>query len=153
VATFSHKPSPITPANTRRADPNSINLSDYKGDIRICPFCKPLDRLGGRACNQCMSRGYVAVCLNCDGTGLHTAKSVWDGKSDHTSTCNLCGGKGLFPASETDYLASGGKPEVDDDGVDDVDSVTTPLATSPMSAVVSPMKNLQVQRPKSEGDK
>ena len=151
ATTFSNKSAPITPASQRRADPNSINLADYKGDIRVCPFCKPLDRLSGRACNQCMSRGYVAVCLNCDGTGLHTAKSVWDGKSDHTSTCNLCGGRGLFPASEREYVAAGNSLPVDDDGSDG--SVTTSLATAPMPDIISPMKNTQITRPKPDGGK
>ena len=101
-----------------------------------------------------MSRGYVAVCLNCDGTGLHTAKSVWDGKSDHTSTCNLCGGRGLFPASEREYVAAGGKLEVDDTGNDGSTTTTvTAVATSPMPDIISPMKNTQITRPKPDGGK
>jgi len=33
-----------------------------------------------------------------------TAGSVWDGgRSNYTSTCNPCGGKGVFPAREAEY--------------------------------------------------
>lgn len=86
-------------------DPNAINLSQYKGCISPCIYCKPEETLLGRACTWCLSHGYLAHCLNCNGSGKVTAGSVWDGgRSQYTSVCNPCGGKGVFPAREADYL-------------------------------------------------
>src|ERR1035437_5398030 len=152
---------PAPAESTRKRDPNSLDLSIYKGDIRICPFCKPLDRLSGRSCPFCMSRGYVAACLNCDGTGLCTAKSIWDGKSDHSSTCNMCGGKGLFPATEKAFVAAGGKTQemIDADTETKLaldgrpDSVPVSTSPMPMPTVINPMQNLQITRGKNGSDK
>ena len=97
---------PVTPAvPTRPINDNSISMAQYKGEVRPCPFCKPLDKLSGAACRWCLSQGYVAMCLNCNGTGSETRGAVWDGgKTQHSSTCNQCGGKGVFPARAADYV-------------------------------------------------
>jgi hypothetical protein len=114
---------------------NTINMSEHRGEVEPCKFCRKEETLLGRACGWCFGSGYTAKCLNCDGTGLETAGSVWDGgKSKHSSTCNICGGKGMLPARKADY-----KGEVD--GSEDV-ADDKPLA----DASAQPMKNLAVTR-------
>ena len=85
---------------------NSIDLSKFKGPITPCPFCNTGRAkskgaeltLQHRACVECMGNGFIAKCLNCE-DGLHTEGAVWDGgKTSHTSVCNMCGGRGHFPA-------------------------------------------------------
>jgi hypothetical protein len=44
----------------------------------------------------------VALCLNCDGKGK-TVVPVGGSIGTMESTCNYCGGKGTFPASEKDF--------------------------------------------------
>lgn len=84
---------------------NSTDLAQHKGPVRICEFCKPEETLLGRACQWCMSNGYLATCLNCRGQGKTTSGSAWDGgRSQYTAVCGICGGKGIFPAREADYL-------------------------------------------------
>jgi len=93
------------PAPNIPGDPNAIKLSEYKGDISRCRYCTADERMLGRACTRCMGQGYLATCLNCRGTGKFTGSSVWDGgRSSHTSTCNICGGQGTFPAREQEYI-------------------------------------------------
>jgi hypothetical protein len=92
---------------------NTVNLQQYKGAIKPCPLCAQLtpdaalDALTrGRACRLCFDKKWVAVCLNCDGTGQYKGKTVWDGgRSDHTSTCTPCGGNGVFPANKPATVA------------------------------------------------
>lgn len=92
---------------------NSIGMSQYRGEVSPCRWCKKEETLLGRVCGWCFGSGYTAVCLRCDGTGSETAGSIWDGgKSKHLSTCNICGGKGVLPAREVDYHpAQGAEPE------------------------------------------
>ena len=83
---------------------NSMDLSQYKGAVRVCEFCSPEQTLLGRSCQWCMALGYLAHCLHCNGSGKVTSGSVWDGgRSNYTAVCNPCGGKGVFPAREADY--------------------------------------------------
>jgi hypothetical protein len=87
---------------------NTVNLQQYKGEVKPCPLCSgrtpdaALDALtSGRACKLCFGKQFVAMCLNCDGTGQFRGRTVWDGgRSEHTSTCTPCGGSGVFPASK-----------------------------------------------------
>ena len=127
----------LVPATNR--DPNMLDLSQYKGVIVRCNQCKPEATLLGASCQTCMSQGYVAMCLNCNGTGKQTAPAVWDrGKSSHTSVCSVCGGRGLFPAREREYLA---QPEDDRRAYEQGER---PLPEFPQ--VVKSMTNLQPVR-------
>jgi len=115
---------------------NSMDLRQYKGPVRVCEFCKPEATLLGQACPWCFAQGYLAMCLNCNGTGKHTEGAVWDGgKSSHTSTCTPCGGKGVYPARASDYAAQMRVPETA------TYAVPPPPVTLPR--VVRPMPNLQ----------
>ena len=101
-------------------DPNFIDLSQYKGPVSRCNQCNVEQRMSGRSCTRCLDRGFVAKCLACDGKGLRTMGSVWDGgQSQYTSPCGICGGKGVFPASKP-------KDWVDEITVDVTDSVHDP---------------------------
>jgi hypothetical protein len=84
---------------------NSMDLSQYKGPVSLCCYCKPEETLLGRSCQWCMAQRYLATCLNCKGSGKTTSGSVWDGgRSQYTAVCGPCGGKGVFPAREADYV-------------------------------------------------
>ena len=148
----------ITPEPTRNpVNSNEINMAECKGVVRPCPYCKKEDILSGRACAWCLSQRYVADCLKCDGTGLNHGRSIWDGgKSSHQSTCNYCGGKGMFPARAKDYAPPVTVAEleavtaqieagaaVDEDKVAaDVEQPSAPT----IPEAVSPMKNLDIAR-------
>lgn len=88
---------------------NSIKLDRYKGKVRRCPHCTPeriLNDPQGRACLTCLNRGFVADCLNCEATGMYKGSAAAFGGGDHlhASTCNYCGGKGVFPVNKpTDW--------------------------------------------------
>jgi len=81
-----------------------MNLSDYRGPVSKCGLCLPNQGVSHVFCQHCFDRGYVALCLNCDGKGK-TVVSVGGSVGTMESTCNLCGGKGHFPASKEAYLA------------------------------------------------
>jgi len=98
---------------------NSLDLSKYRGEVRRCPQCGSLppgarlDALtSGRACKLCLGREFVSVCLNCDGTGIYSGRTVWDGgRSEHRSTCTPCGGSGVFPVKRPTDWADKPAPE------------------------------------------
>lgn len=83
---------------TQPINNNTMDLAQFRGPVRKCPFCLP-DQIALRsACSKCFGQGFIAHCLNCDGTGQFKGASVWDGgRSSHTSTCTPCGGLGFFP--------------------------------------------------------
>jgi uncharacterized UBP type Zn finger protein len=92
---------------------NTMNLAQYRGEVRACPLCSnrtpnaALDALtSGKVCKLCLGHKFVAICLNCGGTGQCKGRSVWDGgRSEHTSTCMPCGGSGVFPVNRPENWA------------------------------------------------
>ena len=125
-------------SRTIPSDPNAINLADYKGQIQKCQYCKPEETILGRACQWCMSNGYLAVCTNCNGTGKHSGKSVWDGgRSDYTATCTPCGGKGHYPARESEFIRQQAVMAAPV-------QLDTPLRSLP--SAITPMRQLNVNR-------
>ena len=84
---------------------NGVILAEYKGEVIPCKFCKAEETLLGRACHHCLSNGYLAICLACDGSGMQTENACWDGgKSKYKHTCNICGGARYFPARSSEYI-------------------------------------------------
>jgi len=87
---------------------NSMDIKRYKGPISPCPLCSrqspdaALDALtSGRACRLCFGKQFISHCLNCQGTGQYSGRTVWDGgRSEHKSTCTPCGGAGVYPAQK-----------------------------------------------------
>jgi hypothetical protein len=92
---------------------NTIQMSQYKGQIKRCPFCTPkqtgnkeiddrnlLEAMSNTAaCKWCMSQRFVSICLNCNGTGKYNGKTIWDGgQHDHVTSCNPCASRGMYPA-------------------------------------------------------
>lgn len=90
---------------------NTMHLERYRGTVRRCPHCNlssrskdksdaiAADRMAlGRACGTCLGRGFVADCLNCEATGMYKGSAAAFGGGDHlhASTCNYCGGTGMF---------------------------------------------------------
>jgi len=99
-------------ATTHTVSPNlpsspEPTLASLKGVITKCHACKNADLpLPKRTrCKFCLTNGYVAQCLPCNGTGTTVAVAVWDGKSKHGSTCNTCGGLGCIPARLSEFEA------------------------------------------------
>ena len=87
------------------ANNNEVKLSDYKGEVIPCPYCKKEEVLMGTACKWCLGNFYLAKCTNCGTTGKETKGALWDGgRSKHTSTCTPCGGTGYFPARASEYI-------------------------------------------------
>jgi DnaJ-class molecular chaperone len=92
---------------------NTLNLAKYKGRIHRCPHCNfsnqsrtdalKMEMLTlGKACATCMGRGFVADCLNCEATGMYKGSAAAFGGGDHmhASTCNYCGGTGMFAVNQ-----------------------------------------------------
>jgi hypothetical protein len=81
------------------------SMASRKGEVTLCHACNnaklpPPKRLH---CRFCLSNGYIAKCLPCQGSGIVVATAVWDGKSKHGSTCLTCGGLGCIPARESEF--------------------------------------------------
>lgn len=120
---------------------NSMDLSQHKGPIRICEFCKPEEQLLGRSCQWCMAQGHLATCLNCRGQGKTTSGSVWDGgRSQYTAVCGICGGKGIFPAREADYQRQQASMGISNGNGDHSRLRELPRA-------IHPMPNLNITKP------
>ena len=81
---------------------NYVNVASYRGPVRKCEHCAnatlplPLRSF----CKFCLTNGYIAQCLKCDGTGSIQGIAPWDRASEHHSTCDICGGVGVLPARE-----------------------------------------------------
>lgn len=80
-------------------------FASKKGEVKLCPMCRnatlpPSMRLH---CRWCLGSGFVALCLPCKGTGIVNAIAAWDGKSQHGSTCDTCGGLKFIPSREREY--------------------------------------------------
>lgn len=124
---------------------NSMDLSQYKGPIRPCEFCKPEETLLGRSCQWCMAQGHLAHCLNCNGSGKVTSGSVWDGgRSQYTAVCTPCGGKGVFPAREADYHRQ--QAALMSAGNGNGNGHSHELPTRELPRAVHPMTNLNITR-------
>ena len=94
-----------------------MSIAKYHGEVSKC-HCGIADnpeKIGERACKQCLSRGFVAKCKGCDGKGETTQKMA-GGPGSHTATCNFCGGSGLFavnkPADWAEPVKEEAKEEV-----------------------------------------
>lgn len=74
-------------------------LTDYYGPARKCIMCLPAVNIHHVFCQTCFNRGYVAMCLNCDGKGKTTVP-VGGSVGTMDSTCNFCGGRGTFAVSK-----------------------------------------------------
>jgi hypothetical protein len=87
---------------------NYVNVARYRGPIRPCEFCRNATLpLALRAhCKFCLTNGYVAQCLKCDGTGTIKGIAPWDNSSEHGSTCDICGGTGVLPAREPETVTA-----------------------------------------------
>jgi hypothetical protein len=119
---------------------NSIDLKQFKGEVKPCPFCRPEEVLLGRACQHCMGNFHIATCKNCNGTGKETNASVWDGgRSKHTSTCNPCAGRGYFPARASEYTPR------------DYETLTSAPIPSPTITANTGIQGLIVRRTVSSG--
>jgi hypothetical protein len=124
---------------------NSMDLSQYKGPVRVCEFCKPEETLLGRSCQWCMALGYLAHCLHCNGSGKVTSGSVWDGgRSQYTAVCNPCGGKGVFPAREADFNRQQTTVMANSNGNGHTNGHEPGMRTLPRA--INPMPNLNMTR-------
>ena len=117
---------------------NEINLAQYKGEVKPCPLCGQRSRsaaveliLSGKACVLCMDQKFVAICTNCDGSGIFRGRTVWDGgRSEHSSTCSPCGGKGVFPTRRPkDWVDRPSPPSPPEQGT--ITAASDPIANIP----------------------
>lgn len=69
-------------------------MSDYYGEVSVCRNCKNAEGIA-EDCKHCFSRGYLAQCMNCNGTGQFEAPMA-GGPGTMKSTCAPCGGTGHF---------------------------------------------------------
>jgi DnaJ-class molecular chaperone len=115
---------------------NSLDLSKYRGTVKPCPVCSSrsdaakLEALmSAKACKVCFGHGFVAMCINCKGTGMFSGSTVWDGgRSEHKSTCTPCGGAGMFPVKRpADWVDEQPVPvQVEGEGTVQVPASTVP---------------------------
>src|SRR5271154_5180945 len=86
---------------------NVVEVAKFRGPVRICEFCRnaalpdPLKTF----CKYCVTNGYVATCLKCDGEGMVGAIAPWMASAGPVrpeammkSVCDICGGHGVLPA-------------------------------------------------------
>lgn len=76
-----------------------MKIQDYYGKISKC-FCTNSDPKTPMACARCFSRGFVAECLACQGTGQVEEPVAGAGKGTMKSTCSVCGGKKCFAVNK-----------------------------------------------------
>ena len=100
-----------------------MKLTDLHGPVSKCKMCVPALNIHHQFCQFCLSRGYVALCLNCDGKGKMRVP-VGGSIGEMDSTCNYCGGKGHFPSKKEAYDA---QPDVMKEECDRVVSEVYPL--------------------------
>src|ERR1700691_4830040 len=102
---------------------NYVPIAQYRGPVRICENCHN-DKLPDPLkpfCKFCQGNRFVAQCLKCDGKGTFSTKAAWDGTSDYSAICDICGGQGSLPAkgpatpSLTPKLGAAGLPDRDRD--------------------------------------
>lgn len=76
-----------------------------KGEIRKCPMCSNATLIAPMRlfCKWCQGSGYVADCLRCKASGREVSVAPWDGKSEHGSTCNVCGGLKFIPSRVSEF--------------------------------------------------
>jgi hypothetical protein len=70
-----------------------MNLKDFHGVVSKCHCTNPALSM---SCKNCFSRGFVAVCLQCSGTGQIKVPVAGAASGDMRSTCDKCGGIGHF---------------------------------------------------------
>lgn len=73
------------------------DISKFHGQVRKCT-CGKADnpaKESMRCCSFCFDRGFVAECTSCDGKGQVMEKMA-GGPGTMKSTCNACGGVGVF---------------------------------------------------------
>jgi len=81
---------------------NHVEVAKYRGPVRPCEHCKNATLPGPLQtfCKFCFTRGYIAQCLKCDGSGTVKAVDPWGSNSLVGSTCDICGGTGTLPANK-----------------------------------------------------
>lgn len=79
-----------------------MDLRQFHGVVKKCETCTnpdlPMD------CRRCFCRGYLAVCLNCSGTGQITSDVAGSASGTMRSTCDKCGGTGFFSARKPEEV-------------------------------------------------
>ena len=71
------------------------SISQFYGDVQQCNACSNA-KGEPMSCHSCFSRGYLARCTACNGTGQTEAPVAGAGSGKMKSTCAPCGGKGFF---------------------------------------------------------
>ena len=73
-----------------------MSITQFHGVVKKCSCHNPEVP---SYCGICLSRGYLATCLACSGTGLVKAPTFGT-SGTMNSTCDKCGGKGVFPVKK-----------------------------------------------------
>lgn len=83
-----------------------MKMQDYYGAVSRCDRCTNWDPARPMSCDNCFCRGFVADCLNCNGSGqisevvAGTATLQDKSAAMMKSTCNICGGKRHFACNK-----------------------------------------------------
>lgn len=145
-----------------------MNLKDFHGVVSKCYCTNPELSM---SCKNCFSRGFVAVCLQCSGTGQIKVPVAGAASGDMRSTCDKCGGIGHFGVSKPANWDADHAPvqaetpaeaaSEEDDEVDDFKAVTAGAAAAdeavagidPMMQALREMQSepalIELVRPKS----
>lgn len=98
------------------------SISAFRGKVSLCS-CTNHDPAKPVGCNRCYSRGYLAECLGCMGTG-QKEEPVAGGNGTMKSTCPICGGSGsmgvnkpadwdaLHPVAVAEEVVPAAEPEL-----------------------------------------
>jgi hypothetical protein len=73
-----------------------MKMSDLHGAVTKCDRCSNANPETPMPCAKCFCRGFVAACLQCNGTGQIEESVVGGAKGMMLSTCPGCGGTKCF---------------------------------------------------------
>ena len=74
--------------------PNNT-IAAFYGEVQVCNACSN-SKGEPMSCASCFSRGYLARCTACNGTGQTEIPVAGAGSGKMKSACGACGAKGFF---------------------------------------------------------
>jgi len=105
-----------------------VEVHNYRGPVRPCEHCRGAEKPPELRsyCKFCMTNGYVAECLNCNGHGIKTSKDGWGGGLDQNYPCNICGGNGCLPTPKPSSIETVTSPTLTPKSTEPADKLPIP---------------------------
>ena len=75
-----------------------MGMEMFYGPVSRCSACRNSEGLD-QSCGLCFSRGFVAQCMRCSGSGSYT-EAIAGGPGSLKVTCAPCGGRGTFAVNK-----------------------------------------------------